>query len=240
MFNYYKLFDYFFAIGTNSKKHYLSKGVSSKKISIVRYSVDVDFLNYQKEKWLPKREILRQRYKIKKNDHVFLFCGKIFEPKNPLLISKAFSKLNKKELENIWFLAVGEGLLRRKFQNSCKNILGKKAIFVGFKNQKEIGKYYAISDTLILPSTSGETWGLVVNEALQYGLKAIVSDITGSSVDLIKSNEYGYIFSDNNSNDLKDSILMALKEKTFINNNFDLPHPKELAFEILKIIGVKS
>jgi len=30
-----------------------------------------------------------------------------------------------------------------------------------------------------LPSQSGETWGLVVNEAIQFGLRVIVSDKVG-------------------------------------------------------------
>jgi glycosyltransferase involved in cell wall biosynthesis len=40
------------------------------------------------------------------------------------------------------------------------------------------------ADCLVLPSDHGETWGLVVNEALASGLPCIVSDACGCAEDL--------------------------------------------------------
>jgi len=37
-------------------------------------------------------------------------------------------------------------------------------------------RYLAAADALVLPSDAGETWGLVVNEAMACGRPAIVSD----------------------------------------------------------------
>jgi glycosyltransferase involved in cell wall biosynthesis len=41
------------------------------------------------------------------------------------------------------------------------------------------------ADCLVLPSDFGETWGLVVNEAMASGLPCIVSDACGCAEDLI-------------------------------------------------------
>lgn len=57
--------------------------------------------------------------------------------------------------------------------------------FHSFKNQEELRDYYAISDILVLASSS-ESWGLVVNEAMQCGVPALVSDRVGCAPDLIK------------------------------------------------------
>ena len=51
--------------------------------------------------------------------------------------------------------------------------------FVGFKSRKEIAEFYAISDVLVLPSLQ-ETWGIVVNEALCFGIPVITSDQVGA------------------------------------------------------------
>jgi len=59
------------------------------------------------------------------------------------------------------------------------------ASFTGFLNQTEISKAYVAADCLVLPSDYGETWGLVVNEALASGLPCIASDACGCSEDLI-------------------------------------------------------
>jgi glycosyltransferase involved in cell wall biosynthesis len=59
------------------------------------------------------------------------------------------------------------------------------ASFTGFLNQTEISRAYVAADCLVLPSDHGETWGLVVNEALASGLPCLVSDACGCAEDLV-------------------------------------------------------
>ena len=58
------------------------------------------------------------------------------------------------------------------------------ASFAGFLNQSEISQAYVAADCLVLPSDYGETWGLVVNEALASGLPCLVSQACGCAEDL--------------------------------------------------------
>lgn len=60
------------------------------------------------------------------------------------------------------------------------------ASFAGFLNQTHISRAYIASDCLVLPSDQGETWGLVVNEAMASGLTCVVSDACGSAEDLAR------------------------------------------------------
>jgi glycosyltransferase involved in cell wall biosynthesis len=46
----------------------------------------------------------------------------------------------------------------------------------------------------VLPSDDGETWGLVVNEAMVCGLPAIVSDRVGCGPDLVEPGVTGAVF----------------------------------------------
>jgi glycosyltransferase involved in cell wall biosynthesis len=66
--------------------------------------------------------------------------------------------------------------------------------FTGFLNQSEIVRAYVAADCLVLPSDAGETWGLVVNEAMACGLPAIVSDQVGCGMDLVHEQETGATF----------------------------------------------
>ena len=50
------------------------------------------------------------------------------------------------------------------------------------------------ADVLVLPSDAGETWGLVVNEALASGRPAVVSRAAGCAADLVVENETGRTF----------------------------------------------
>jgi glycosyltransferase involved in cell wall biosynthesis len=66
--------------------------------------------------------------------------------------------------------------------------------FTGFLNQSEIARAYVAADLLVLPSDAGETWGLVVNEAMACGRPAIVSDLVGCGPDLVVEGETGWRF----------------------------------------------
>ena len=226
--NYYRQFWHVFPIGTNSKNHYRRMGVVDNEMTLVEYAIDVDFFQRQVDYWLPQRQALRAAMGIEPTAQVLMYCGKMFEPKNPLLIVEALALLSPDLKERLWLLAVGDGVLRSEFEAGAKGQLGDRAVFVGFKNQSELGQYYALADTLVLPSQSGETWGLVVNEALQFGLRVVVSDKVGSSRDLILDEAQGYRFSSGSAEELSTAIT-AIVQRAPEDKPVLLPHPDNLA-----------
>ena len=88
---------------------------------------------------------------------------------------------------------VGNGALERPLMDYVASHNLKSVHFVGFQTRQDIPKFYAASDVLVLPSFR-ETWGLVVNEALCFGLPVIVSDQVGSGRDLVRHGSNGFIF----------------------------------------------
>ena len=67
-------------------------------------------------------------------------------------------------------------------------------IFAGFLNQSQISQAYAAADVFALASGWDETWGVVVNEAMNFGLPVVVSDKVGCAADLVAHGENGYVF----------------------------------------------
>ena len=87
--------------------------------------------------------------------------------------------------------------------------------FAGFLNQTEMPRAYAAADCLVLPSDYGETWGLVVNEAMACGLPAIVSDRVGCGPDLVMEGKTGFVFSFGDAESLAERMLrMATMPET--------------------------
>ena len=82
--------------------------------------------------------------------------------------------------------------------------------FIGFKNQHELSRYYHASDALVLPSRSGETWGLVVNEGLLHGLPCIVSEAVGCAPDLVIPGITGEVFETNSASSLRNALIRFL------------------------------
>ena len=56
--------------------------------------------------------------------------------------------------------------------------------FVGFKKKEELKKYYSAADLFVLP-TREDIWGLVINEAMAYGLPIITTDKCIAGIELV-------------------------------------------------------
>lgn len=63
----------------------------------------------------------------------------------------------------------------------------------GFLNQREVSQANVAADIMVLPSAWGETWGLVLNEAMNFALPVAATDRVGGAVDLVREGENGYI-----------------------------------------------
>lgn len=64
--------------------------------------------------------------------------------------------------------------------------------FLPFKARAELAKYYVASDVFVLLSR-GDTWGLVVNEAMSYGLPVVSSDKCVAGIELVENGVNGFV-----------------------------------------------
>ena len=235
---WYGLFRHVFPIGTRSQQHYLRLGIPLEKQSLARYAVDVDFFAAQVAQWTPQRQQLRRELQIQSEDHVLLYVGKISPVKNPLLLPQALAHLKADpRLNSIVVVVVGDGELREALETELEAVIPGRWRGMGFQNQQQLGRFYALADTLVLPSIQGETWGLVVNEAQQFGLNVICSDKVGSSVDLVEPSERGRVHRSGDALDFARAImeiLICVHEEDAA--DLSLPHPGELVMAIKKQI----
>ena len=81
--------------------------------------------------------------------------------------------------------------------------------YVGFQNKKDLSDYYIASDLFAMP-TRKDAWGLVVNEALSYGLPVVSSNKCVAALELIKDGVNGYIVPVEDSAALAEGINKVL------------------------------
>jgi glycosyltransferase involved in cell wall biosynthesis len=196
------------AIGTEATNHYLNHGVEKNRIFFSPYAVDDQLFEQQRASFSERRDEIRQSLGFGSQDFVFMFSGKMVEKKNPLLIAEAFERLSTQR--PVKFLAVGDGKLRTELELGMRRCLGDGAVFTGFVNQSTLGKYYTASDAFILPSAWAETWGLVVNEAMIFGLPVIVSDRVGCGKDLVIPGKTGHVFPSGDARALSDAMMKLI------------------------------
>ena len=159
--------------------------------------------------------------------------------KAPLLLVDALAALPEAVRRRFWLVAMGDGPLRQEFEAQLQQLLPGRTRFLGFCNQSELGRGYAMADALVFPSVQGETWGLVVNEALQFGLAVIASDHPGCVADLLQQERTvplgSAIFPSGNAEPMAKALqnFAGLHPKGFTPDpQKDLPHPRGLALKI--------
>lgn len=207
----YSNVDAFGVVGKQARKHLTSRGIHSSKMFFSPYSVDTETFDRQKEAF--SREETRKELGLDDDTFAFLFSGKLMDRKQIVLLVEAFAHLPNPEKAAL--IILGDGEQREEVVNKGKAILGERFLFQGFVNQTQLGKYYLASDAFVLPSKY-EAWGLVVNEAMQFGLPLLLSDMIGSHQDLLTSGETGYLFKTGDVHDLARGLqkLMDSPEKS--------------------------
>jgi glycosyltransferase involved in cell wall biosynthesis len=195
----------FLYIGEANRRFYLKNGVPPSRLFFGPYCVDNGF--FAGRAAAVDRAALRQGWGIPADAVCFLFSGKLESKKRPMDLLEAMGRLAVAPGagKDRCLLVVGDGELRSECETAAKR-LNISARFVGFLNQSRMPDAYAAADCLVLPSDNGETWGLVVNEAMACGLPAIVSDQVGCGEDLIRDGETGYVFRCGDAGDLADKL----------------------------------
>ncbi len=186
---FYSHVDRFCYLGEAAKHHLLGMGISGERMTFSPYHVDTDLFEDQFRRF--SRESARVELGIPSNAAVVLFSGKFIPRKDPLLLLDALGRLDARGSIHAIFL--GTGPLKREVAAKGCALLGKRFHAPGFVNQSELGLYFAAADVLVLPSRY-ETWGLVVNEAMQFGLPVVVSDRVGCRLDLVRPGKTGFVF----------------------------------------------
>lgn len=179
--------------GTRHRDYTASLGLDYKKIFIKGGTGPVDVSLYQMEVSRFKGE----RKKICKSLGVpqknFLYVGRFSREKNIIFLLDAYRRIKYEGLEDWGLILVGNGPQRQEIEDFILKNNIEDVFLPGFKQEKDLPLFYAISDVFILPSIS-EPWGLVVAEAMACGLPVLVSTRCGCYPDIVLHGRNGFCF----------------------------------------------
>jgi glycosyltransferase involved in cell wall biosynthesis len=170
-------------------------GASKQTIDMFKYYNKKAPLNSYFLSWLcADNEYFEDRIKLQNVERIYdvMFSGRIVDLKNPLFFADVAKRIRDKR-GKCKALIIGEGDQRLK--SVMLRVLKEGGVeydFAGFIEHNKLPDYYAKAKVFLFP-TSGDCWGVVLNEALVSGLPVITTDKTAAAGELIIDGENGYI-----------------------------------------------
>lgn len=201
--------DHVLAIGTRNRDFFLKRGFPAERIGLMPYCVDNDY--FRERARTADLEKLRAELGLQAGRPVVLYASKLTARKNADLLLRAYGALSE---PRPYLLFVGEGELRPGLERMASDRHLKDVRFLGFRNQSELPGYYALADIFVLPSVN-ETWGLVVNEAMNAGCAVIVTDQVGAAADLVRRGENGFVVAPGDEAALSRGLSDCLAERRY-------------------------
>ncbi len=106
-----------------------------------------------------------------------LFVGRLDERKGFPTAVRAFGYLAA-DLSDLWLIAVGDGPDREAVRLLPPDVR-RRVHLVGRVDNRELPPFYAAAHALLAPSVGGESFGVVLVEAMAAGVPVVASDIAG-------------------------------------------------------------
>jgi len=143
-----------------------------------------------------------------------LFVGRIEERKGLIYLLKAFKILEKtpaiKQMGGVRLIVVGEGELKKDCKDYVKRNNLKEVRFEGEISGKELASYYTSSDIFCSPAIFGESFGMVLLEAMASG-KPVVAFANEGYKEFLKDKKGAFLVPNKDYKALAKKIEILIK-----------------------------
>lgn len=159
--------------------HYIKDDwIASKALSKMTYYILPNAVDTEEVHLQAKLDEIKQKYNIKADDFVLIYCGRLVEEKGVDILIRAVKCLNNNKIKLM--ILGGSAFKNSKVTPYVERLMqlskdSSNIIFTGYVDNDKIDNYYAISDLQIIPSTCQEAAGVVALEGRRNGIRQIVT-----------------------------------------------------------------
>jgi glycosyltransferase involved in cell wall biosynthesis len=225
-----------FALTELEKGQYITIGANVQDITIVPNGID--FSHYKE---LPEPGSFRKKHRIREDEKIVLYLGRLHKTKGIELLITAYKKiLDRYPKSRLVLIGPDDGNRNNLIKQIDSYGIHSHVMFLGFIDDAEKKMALVDADVFVTPRYSG--YPITFLEACACGVPIITTD-SGDPIDWINNN-YGYVVKyDQNelsaviANTLSNSNIkkeIAAGSRTFVYNNFDW---EVIASRIVKIYG---
>jgi len=198
--------------GEHVKRYLVEQGIQDDKIFVAAHAVDNSL--YSRPVSPENKARLKTDLSVERRK-VVLYLGRLEEIKGLDYLIRAFARLS---FDGAILVLAGDGSLSESLMALAQQLgIRTNTRFAGYVSPEDAQVYYAVADVFVLPSvtvpTGKETWGLVVNEAMNQGLPVIASDAVGAAAGgLVQSGVNGFVVPERDSAALAQAMEQLLTD----------------------------
>jgi len=141
-----------------------------------------------------------------------LWCGRFLKWKHP---EKAIMvmKYLKENGYNCTLNFIGDGPIKDEISTMVSNLgLDESIAFLGSMPPSKVREYMEKANIFLFTSDRQEGWGAVLNESMNSGCAVVASRAIGSVPYLINHGENGFMYKDDDINDLYNKVEILVKD----------------------------
>jgi phosphatidylinositol alpha-mannosyltransferase len=161
-----------------------------------------------------------------------LFVGRIEERKGLIYLLEAYNLL-KPLYKDIRLIIVGDGHLKQNCLNYARSNHLRDVHFEGAKSNQELKKYFSTADIYCSPAIFGESFGIVLLEAMAMGKPICGFSNNGYKELLSKTKAEKFLAEPKNSAELAQKLELLIKDENLRKKmgEWGLEHVKQYSWE---------
>jgi phosphatidylinositol alpha-mannosyltransferase len=150
-----------------------------------------------------------------RNANTIGFIGRFEEPRKGLQVLIDALPIISRFIPDVRVLIAGPGD-SEEFVKGLDIGLRNRLAFLGFLTDEEKASFLKSVDVYVAPNTGGESFGIILTEALSAGTPVIASDIPAFQA-VLENGEAGLLFNNEDAADLAKVIIKLLRDKELQN-----------------------
>ena len=151
-----------------------------------------------------------------RNPHTLGFIGRFEEPRKGLQILLDALPIIARFIPDVRLLIAGPGdgdELIKKLDIGLRN----RIVFLGFLTEQEKASFLKSITVYVAPNTGGESFGIILTEALSAGTPVVASDIPAFQA-VLENGDAGLLFKNGDSPDLAKVLIGLLRDEQLQQN----------------------
>jgi phosphatidylinositol alpha-mannosyltransferase len=140
-----------------------------------------------------------------------LYLGRLEKRKGLPTLLEAYRRLKAQMPDTRLIVVGGDGGLRQGAERFVYQKKIEDVVFVGYVSEEEKARYFKTADVYCAPNTGGESFGLVLLEAMAAGTPVVASDIEGFA-DVVTHEQEGLLVPVRDSEAMCEALARLLRD----------------------------